>query len=192
MGSTDERPSATSPPAADTVLIRAEQPEDRDAVTAVVSTAFDSAEHGQLVDAIRASRHFIAELSLVAERDGEIVGHVMISHAELHDGEAAHRVVTLSPLAVRPDRQRQGIGSALVRDVVAEAERLGEPLVLVEGDPRFYARFGFEPAAPHGIAFTLPSWAPEEAGQVLRLTGYDPEMRGRVVYPSAFDVVGEA
>lgn len=128
---------------------------------------------------------------MVAEREGEIVGHVMISHAKLHSGVATHQVATLSPLAVEPERQRQGIGSMLVRDVVAAAERSGEPLVLVEGDPRFYGRFGFEPAAPHGIEFTLPSWAPEEAGQVLRLTGYDPEMRGRVVYPAAFDVEGE-
>lgn len=177
--------------AAPSVQIRAERPGDRDAIARVVAAAFDSEAHARLVEAIRSSANFIADLALVAEEAGDVVGYVMISHAELDDGVARRRVATLSPLAVRPDRQGQGIGSALVRTACDEAKERGEPLILVEGDPRFYGRFGFEPAVPHGIGFTLPSWAPEEAGQVLRLTGDDPCLRGRVVYPAAFDVVSE-
>lgn len=191
MAPINDEPAAAGPAPAHGVRVRVEQPEDGDAIAAVVSAAFDSRAHARLVHAIRSSEHFIPDLTFVAEREGEIVGHVMLSYAELHDLARRHRVVTLSPLAVELDRQRQGIGSALVRTACDAAEDRREPLILVEGDPRFYGRFGFEPAAPHGIEFTLPSWAPEEAGQVLRLTGYDPEMRGRVVYPAAFDAVGE-
>jgi putative acetyltransferase len=91
---------------------------------------------------------------------------------------------------VSPDRQRSGIGGALVRAVTALADSRGEPLVIVEGSPNYYARFGFEDARPHGLLVPLPDWAPREAGQVLLLTAYDPDdptLRGDVVYPPAFD-----
>ena len=80
-----------------------------------------------------------------------------------------------------------GIGAALVRSVTDLADRRGEPLVVLEGDPRYYSRFGFEPAATHGITLPLPDWAPTEAAQVLRLGHDDPRLRGTVVYPEAFD-----
>ena len=100
-------------------------------------------------------------------------------------------VASLSPLAVLPDVQRSGIGSALVRDVTARADRRGEPLVVLEGSPDYYGRFGFEHSVRSGIHITLPSWAPPEAAQVLRLSSYDRSRRGRVVYPPAFDEVLE-
>ena len=78
-----------------------------------------------------------------------------------------------------------------MRAVTARADVRGEPLVVLEGSPLFYARLGFEHAAPHGIDITLPSWAPPEAAQVLRLRNYDASLRGRVVYPPAFDEVTE-
>lgn len=175
----------------DDPVIRAEHPEDHEAIGGVVAAAFQSSAEARLVEAIRASPNFLPELSLVAEIDGQIVGHVMISYVALHDGEVQRRVASLSPLAVLPEFQRRGIGAMLVREVVARAERRGEPLVVLEGDPRFYGRLGFEPATRYGIEFTLPSWAPPEAAQVLRLAGYDRPIRGRVVYPPAFDVVSE-
>jgi putative acetyltransferase len=90
-------------------------------------------------------------------------------------------------LAVHPDFQGTGFGTALVRAVPARADESGEPLVVLEGAPGYYGRFGFEPSAPHGIEIlTLPSWAPPEAAQILRLSSYDPTIRGRVVYPPAF------
>ena len=97
----------------------------------------------------------------------------------------------LSPLAVAPARQRQGIGSALVRSVTALAAAAGEPLVILQGDPAFYGRLGFEPAADYGIAMPLPSWAPPEAAQVMRLPRYDDAVRGRIAHPPAFDEVAD-
>lgn len=192
----------------DDVVIRPETAGDAPAIYDLVAAAFGSEAEAQLVEAIRASPEYHAGMALVAvvrggsgaDRRGggagsrhqtrdEVVGHVMISGAALHEGEREHRVVTLSPLAVAPHAQGRGVGSLLVRAVTERADRAGEPLVLLEGDPRYYGRFGFEHAAPYGIEFTLPSWAAPEAAQVLRLRAYDARIRGRVVYPPAFDGV---
>ncbi len=97
----------------------------------------------------------------------------------------------LSPLAVLPVRQGAGIGGALVRAAVAAADRRDEPLVVLEGSPAYYRRFGFEPSYEHGIDLPLPDWAPREAGQVARLTRYDPTLTGTVVYPPAFRAGGD-
>jgi putative acetyltransferase len=69
------------------------------------------------------------------------------------------------------------------------ADDRGEPAVVLEGSPVFYGRLGFQPSAAHGIRIMLPSWAPPEAAQVLLLRNYDPLIRGRVVYPPAFEHV---
>lgn len=166
--------------------IRAERTEDVPLIAFVVAAAFGSPAEAELVAAIRASPNFVPDLSLVAEIDDEVVGHVMVSLVALEDGETHRTIASLSPLAVRPDFHRRGIGSALVRDVTGRAGARGEPLVVLEGDPAFYGRLGFEYSVPYGIHITLPSWAPPEAAQVLRLVGYDPALRGRVVYPPAF------
>lgn len=171
------------------LTIRAEQPHDYEAIGSVVAAAFGSPAEARLVESIRASPHYVPELSLVAALDGRIVGHVMISFTALEDGTTERWISQLSPLAVAPDVHGQGIGSALVREVCALADGRGEPVVVLEGSPAYYGRFGFEPSVTHGIELPLPSWAPSEAAQVLRLTSYDPSIRGRVVYPLAFDGV---
>jgi putative acetyltransferase len=173
------------------VGIRPERVADRPVITDVVTAAFGSPSIARLVQAIRASPDFVPELSLVAEIDGQVVGHVMVSFAALQDGDVRHRVATLSPLAVAPGFRRQGIGSALVREVTGRADERGEPLIVLEGSPRFYGRLGFEHAVPLGVLITLPTWAPPTAAQVLRLAHYHPTIRGRVVYPPAFDSVAE-
>ena len=142
-----------------------------------------------LVDRIRSSEHYVPELSFVAERNGKIVGHVMLSHVDLVGAESAHRILTLSPLSVAPEEQGRGIGGSLIRTAIAAADARGEPLVVLEGSPLYYPRFGFRPAKELGISIHLPDWAPEEAAMVHPLTSYDPSMRGEVVYPPAFDVV---
>jgi putative acetyltransferase len=171
------------------VRIRTEAPGDEDAIAQVVEAAFGSPVEARLVDRIRSSTCFWPELSLVAEDGDEIVGHVMISEVTLVDGDVARPAASLSPLAVAPDRQRQGIGSALVRAVTAAADERGEPLVVLEGSPDYYGRLGFEPATRWGVHIDLPDWAPPEAAQVMRLRAYDPMVRGRLVYPPAFDEV---
>ena len=167
--------------------IRPERPEDCDAIARVVGDAFGGDVEVRLVEAIRASENHVAEFALVAVDDDEVVGHVMLSYVTLADDDATHRILSLSPLAVAPSRQRAGVGSALVREALARAEASGEPLVVLEGSPDYYGRLGFEHSVKCGIHIDLPSWAPPEAAQMARLRAYDPAIRGRVVYPPAFD-----
>jgi putative acetyltransferase len=174
------------------VVIEPERPSDQDTIRQVVRAAFDPhVEVADLVDLIRASREFVAELSLVARLGGEVVGHVMLSHAVLEDDDGVRReVLTLSPLAVAPAHQRQGIGSALVRAGLEAADARGEPLVVLEGSPQYYPRFGFRDCRTLGIHIALPDWAPRDAGMAYPLATYDDSLQGRLVYPPAFPATG--
>lgn len=169
------------------MIIRQETAADFDAIRLLVAAAFKSDVEAKLVDDIRADACYRSELALVAEDGGEIVGHVMVNHCELHDGDAVHHVGMLSPLAVAPDRQKDGIGSVLVRDVTARADAAGDPLVILEGSPLYYPRFGFVDARTLGISIHLPDWAPPEAGQALPLSAYDATIRGTAAYPPPFE-----
>lgn len=167
-------------------LIRAEDADDFAAIDELVGAAFGSAVEPRLVRAIRASSNYRPEHALVAVDDGTVVGHVMLSTIELVDGDVRRDVLSLSPLAVAPDRQRQGVGTELVAAAIAGADAAGEPLVVLEGSPAYYGRLGFEHSVPLGITIELPDWAPPAAAQVHRLAGYDPAVRGHVHYPPAF------
>ncbi len=172
------------------LTIRPESPADHPAIRRVVASAFDSPAEAELVDRIRASPGYQPSMALVAVFDGHIVGHVMVSNALLRNERGTRPIVMLSPLAVAPDRQRTGIGSALVHEVTAIADQRGEPLVILEGDPGYYSQLGFEHSRRYGIEIHLPDWAPAEAAQVRLLSAYDPDdpaLRGEVIYPAAFD-----
>ncbi len=169
-------------------MIEPERPDDFDAISDVVRRAF---HHHQsvagMVDLIRASPQYVPELALVARIGSDIVGFVMISHADVVEADGnRHDVLTLSPLAVAPDRQRQGIGSALVRAALAAADASGSGVVTLEGSPAYYRRFGFRFAPDVDIMIDLPDWAPAEAAQVFTLQSYDPTVRGMLEYPPAF------
>ena len=163
--------------------IRAEAPEDGQAIAEVTARAFGKEREARMVDAIRRSDGYVPELSLVAELEGRIVGHVMLSYVSLASDE--RRVLELGPMSVAPERQREGIGSALIREAVRVAEERGEPLVLVLGHATYYPRFGFRPAGELGIAPPDPDIR-DEFFMALPLRAYDPTLRGRVVFPAAF------
>jgi putative acetyltransferase len=169
--------------------IRAEDAGDFDEIDHVVSQAFGSPREAQLVRNIRASQEYVPELAIVAVVDDEIVGHVMVSHCSLQRATDSDQIATLSPVSVRPDHQGAGIGSAIIREVIARADARREPLLVLEGSPLYYPRFGFRPAVEFGITIHLPDWAPPEAAMALPLDTYRSELRGKVVYSSAFDDV---
>jgi len=162
--------------------IRPERPEDAGAIAAVVAAAFEDVSVAEFAARIRSSPGYVPELTFVGEEDGEVVGFTMLSRVSLEDGRP---LLILTPMAVRPDRQRQGIGLALVKAAIAAAEARGEPLLLVEGVPAYYPRFGFSSAT--GLGLLRPDERiPEAAWLALPLRAYDPAIRGRVVYPGFF------
>jgi putative acetyltransferase len=165
--------------------VRPETGADRDAIWHVHERAFaPSIGEAKLVDELRAAGDLVVDLCLVAEDAGEVVGHIAYSRAGLDSG---HEALALAPMAVLPERQRHGIGSALVRESLDRAATTGFPLVVVLGHPEYYPRFGFEPGAGHGILD--PYGVPPEAWMVHLLPAYTPEARGLVKYAEAFALV---
>ena len=171
-------------------VIRSERVADHPAIGAVVRAAFahHPDEVASFVERIRASEHFVPELALVAEDASGVIGHVMLSWVGL-ESRLRDRILNLTPMSVRPDRQRSGVGARLIHAVLGRAEDAGEPAVIVEGIPAYYPRFGFERASPLGFTAPHPK-IPDAAFMVKRLPGYDPELAGRIVYPTAFDALG--
>lgn len=169
------------------LIIRPEQAGDHEAIREVVTLAFNDANVARLVELIRASDHYVPELALVADDGGAVVGHTMLSYAVL-EGTKPGRVLQLSPMAVVPARQRQGIGAALVNAALDRADEQGEPLVFLEGIPAYYPRFGFERARDHGLEPPSPDM-PDAAWMIRRLSAYRDDLHGRITYPPAFDAV---
>jgi putative acetyltransferase len=169
------------------MLVRRELAGDKAAIRAVTAAAFagpgeDAPVEASLVDWLRASPAWIPELSLVAQDpDGDIAGHVLCTRGTV--GPAA--VLGLGPLSVRPDRQRHGVGQALVHAVLGAADALGEPLVALLGSTSYYPRFGFRLAGEYGITPPRPEWA--EHFQARTLSAYDPAVRGQFAYAEPFD-----
>ncbi|GAA1533226.1 hypothetical protein GCM10009827_059050 [Dactylosporangium maewongense] len=170
------------------MLIRTEHPSDHAAVGALHRAAFGGEHGGTAARPVTPS----AALSLVAEEDGEVAGHVMFSRCLLDAPRRQVAVQSLSPLAVAPHLQRRGIGSALIQAGPRRLDERGVPLVFLEGDPGYYARAGFTPAGDHG--FRKPSLRiPDQGFQVIRLSAYEPWMTGALVYSAPFwdhDCVG--
>ena len=173
------------------VLIRREEETDAGVIRAITAAAFarpDAPDHAppeaRLVDELRASAAWIPAASLVATgADGDVTGHVLCTRG--HVGDVP--VLALGPLSVRPDRQRTGVGSALMHAVLGAGDALGEPLVALLGDPGYYGRFGFRLGRDYQITPPVADWQPHF--QVRVLTAYRPSVRGPFRYAEPFDRV---
>jgi putative acetyltransferase len=145
-----------------------------------------------LVDTLRDTIASGGGLSLVVEHAGQVVGHIMFTRCLLDAPRRLVEVQVLSPLAVAPEQQKQGIGSALARRGLETLAERAVPLVFLEGDPGYYHRFGFVPGGAQG--FRKPSLRiPDAAFQVVRFPAYEPWMTGTLVYSEPFwrhDAVG--
>jgi len=131
------------------IEIRAERPDDIDAIRNVNECAFDSPVEPGLVDRLRASNK--AVVSLVATHGDRIVGHILFSPVTISNAPETIRAVGLAPMSVLPEYQNQGIGSRLVRDGLAACKKAGFDIVVVLGHIDYYPRFGFTPAANYGL-----------------------------------------
>ena len=164
------------------LVIRREAAHDVSVIRHVNEQAFGQPAEARLVDALRAGGAVL--LSLVAERDGMIVGHVLFSSAKiLGDANETH-AVALAPIAVLPEYQQTGVGSALIRQGLAELRDAGHGLVIVLGHPGYYPRFGFVTASRFGIR--CPFKVPGEAFMVTKLRSDVVLPSGMVQYHKAF------
>ncbi|MBL8793033.1 MAG: N-acetyltransferase [Planctomycetia bacterium] len=148
------------------LMIRAEEPRDRAAVFRVNELAFGRPGEAQLVDALRGGAQ--PTLSLVAEQDGQVVGHIFFSPVTIESSAGNQTALGLAPMAVLPERQRQGIGSQLVRAGLDGCRQLGQPAVVVLGHPEFYPKFGFVPASGFGLRCEYP--VPDDVFMALELS----------------------
>lgn len=159
-------------------MIRYATPADRSAIATVVEAAFGRPDEARIVERLREDDDAMFEL--VAEADGEVVGHIMFSRlwADRDDLYAA-----LGPMAVRPDRQRSGLGSALVRGGLESAPQFGAVGVIVLGHPAYYPRFGFTAEAAARVASPFTG---RPAFMALGLVegAFDAPMT--IAYPDAF------
>ena len=165
-------------------LIRPEQPGDFDTVRALLLASFGRDAEARLVDRLRASGKIAS--ALVAEEKERILGHVVFSRivASAEGGEVS--ALALAPLAVVPAFQRLGFGSALVSAGLEWCRLQRHSRVLVLGDPVYYARFGFEPAARFGLKCPFP--AEEENFMAIELEpGAFANASGTVRYGHEFD-----
>ena len=162
--------------------IRRERSEDTAAIDALLRAAFPEAVEADLVRRLRADGDLV--LSLVAEENNAIIGQVAFVPVAL-DPDPGYRIWGLAPISVQPQRQGQGIGSALTGAGLDAAEKAGIGLVLVLGDQNYYGRFGFDTMLAEAIEV---AWAgPYFAG--LALIELSPP-RGKATYPAAFADLG--
>lgn len=172
------------------INIRQENENDYKITESVVEQAFKSPEDSNpkeqlLVAALRKSNTFIPELSLVAEADGRIVGHVLLTKLTIKNGENEYESLALAPVSVLPSHQNRGIGSALINESLKIAKKLGFKSVIVLGHAKYYPRFGFKPASNWGIK--PPFDVPDNVFMALELErGSLNGVSGAVVYPKEF------
>ncbi|WP_309083851.1 N-acetyltransferase [Chelativorans sp.] len=160
------------------VIIRPEEADDEAAIRSLLVAAFKGEAEAGLVDALRRADDVV--LSLVAERTGEIRGHILFSRLLVRTGEEAFPAVALAPLAVHPDHQKEGIATALMDDAHLRLQNRGELLSLVLGEPAFYGRFGYSRERAQGFDSIYQ-------GEFLQALAWgEAPSTGRLEYPAAF------
>lgn len=163
------------------IRIRAEAPSDHEAIAQFNDRAFGGPYESELIDRLRADG--LVAASLVAEHEGRIVGHILLSRLDVTAGKRELNALALAPMAVIPERQRQGIGSALVRTAIGAARNAQADVIVVLGHPAFYPRFGFSAAR----AAKLKAPFSGEAFMVLEISSNAlGDGDGNVIYPPAF------
>ena len=168
------------------ILVRQELPGDARAISEVIRSAYERipfSNHREhlMVDRLRFSRAFIPQLSLVAEMEGKIAGHLLLTRITIREGEKSTPSLSLAPLSVGPGFQRQGVGSALIHEAHRRARQLGFQSIIVVGITGYYQKFGYVPLAlyPVRVPFEVP---PENCAVVSLCEEGLSELRGVIEY----------
>lgn len=169
------------------MLIRQETESDYDKVYELIKEAFENAEHSDgnehdLAVALRKSEAFVPELSLVAEVNGEIMGHIMFTTAKIEN----NIVLVLAPLSVSPKHQKKGIGRALISEAHKVARKKGYQYSLVLGSEKYYTQFAYLPAEEFGIK--VPDGIPSANFMAIQLTENAQPVSGAVIYAKEFGI----
>ncbi|MBS7255950.1 GNAT family N-acetyltransferase [Flavobacterium branchiicola] len=172
------------------IKLRQENKEDYKSVFQLIEKAFEKEEYSDhreqfLVERLRDSNAFIPELSIIAEVEGKIVGHILFTKLEIKNQSQSFQSLALAPVSVLPEFQGKGIGSKLILHGHDVAKKLGYKSVILLGHQDYYPRFGYELCEKHDIK--MPFEVPAENCMVIALIKDGlKDVRGEVVYPKAF------
>ncbi|MBE7639737.1 GNAT family N-acetyltransferase [Salegentibacter sp. BLCTC] len=172
------------------LIIRKENPEDFKAVFKLIEKAFENermSDHKEqfLVERLRKSNAFVPQLSMVAETEKKIVGHILLTKLKIKNEHNEFESLALAPISVLPEYQRNGIGGMLIKEAHEKAKELGFQSVVLVGHEKYYPKFGYKQADLFGIK--LPFEVPKENCMAIELTENGLEnVSGMVKYPKEF------
>lgn len=172
------------------ITIREELEKDYKEVQEMVKKSFEGAEHTdnnehKLVEKLRKSDNFIKELSIVAEKDGKIIGHIMSTRLDIVSDDKIYVSLATAPLSVHTDYQKMGIGSLLMKETFRVAKELGYESIFILGSEKYYPRFGFKKSTNFGISapFEVPS---ENFMAIELIEGALENVSGNIIYAKEF------
>ena len=173
------------------VIIRKERLEDYNAVTNLIEKAFENvqmSDHREhfLVERLRKSDAFIPELSIVAETEEKVVGHILLTKLKIKDDQNEFESLALAPVSVLPEYQSKGIGGMLIEEAHKIAKELGYKSIVLLGHESYYPKYGYKQAYSFGIK--LPFDVPKENCMVIELIENGlKDVKGVVEYPKEFN-----
>jgi len=167
------------------IIIRKETPDDFQQVARVIEMAFRQKSESALVEKLRHNSNYNANLSIVAEYNGNVIGHILFFPIAIRTGETRIESLALAPLSISPEFQKMGVGGRLIQEGLRKAREIGYTSAVVLGHPGHYAKFGFVPASTWGI--TAPFEVAGDAFMGIELVeGALIHAAGAVEYPEEF------
>lgn len=170
------------------IKIRSEKKQDYNKITEINNLAFGQKNEGKLIENLRKTDNFITELSLIAENDNEMIGHILFYPVIIKSENTKYKSLALAPMSVIPKYQRKGVGTKLVIEGLNIATKLGYESVIVLGHSEYYPKFGFKPASKWNIK--APFEVPDNVFLALELKANSlKDKSGIVEYPKEFNEV---
>lgn len=168
------------------ITLRKETKKDYPEISKVNDIAFGRKAESKMIIALRKNKEFISELSIVAEINEQLVGHILFTPVKIEADSESFSTLCLAPMSVLPEYQQKSIGKLLVIQGLQVAKDLGYKSVVVLGHPSFYPKFGFQPASKWEIKSPFP--APDEAFMAIELAPDGlKNVQGKVIFPPEFD-----